>query len=79
MEAIRKIQTVREGQVSVRLPAQFWNKKVEIIVLSASSQKDDSPPKKSLRGCLHQYANPTLFEREQEAWHDAVREKYGHC
>ncbi|MCP4398526.1 MAG: hypothetical protein GY801_14675 [bacterium] len=78
MEAIRKIQTVREGQVSVRLPAQFWNQQVEIIILSVSRQHDDIPSKKSLRGCLHQYANPTLIDHEQEAWHDAVREKYGH-
>lgn len=78
MEAIRKIQTVKEGHIDVHLPRQFWGQQVEIIVLSAPQLEDRGTPKKSLRGCLHQYANPALIAREQEAWQDAVREKYDH-
>jgi len=79
MEAIRKIQTVKEGHVQVHLPRQFWGQQVEIIVLPAPQQEDLGVPKKSLRGCLRQYANPALIAQEQEAWQDAVREKHDHC
>ncbi len=79
MEAIRKIQTVKDGHVNVRLPRQFWGQQVEIIVFSASRQNEPIVPKKSLRGCLHQYANPALIDREHKAWQDAVREKFDHC
>jgi hypothetical protein len=64
--------------VHVHLPAQFWNQEVEIIVLSTQHQKKDISPKKSIQGCLHQYADSKLADREQEAWHDAVKEKYGY-
>lgn len=79
MEAIREVQTVKEGHVNVRLPRQFWGQQVEIIVLSTPQQDEHIVPKKSLRGCLHQYANPALIDQEHEAWQDAVREKYDHC
>ncbi len=36
MEAIRKIQTLQDGHVNVRLPIQFRGQQVEIIVFSAS-------------------------------------------
>ena len=78
MEAIREVQTVKEGHVHVRLPKQFWGQQVEIIVLSALQQEPRASQKKSLRGCLHHYANPALISREGEAWQDAVREKYDH-
>lgn len=68
MEAIRQIQTVQNGLVSLQLPEQFWGKEVEIIILSTSQPEENNTiPKKSLRGCLRQYANPTLIEYENEA------------
>ena len=76
MEAIREIHTVKEGEVRVHLPAQFWGQQVEIIVLPAPRQKQSFSPKKSLRGCLHQYANPALIAKESEAWQETVSEKY---
>ena len=51
MEAIRKIETVKDGQVHLQLPKQFWGQEVEIIVLSAPQQVS-TMRKKSLRGCL---------------------------
>lgn len=39
MEAIRTIQVVKEGEVHVRLPRQFWGQKVEIIILPVSPQE----------------------------------------
>ncbi len=79
MEAIRKIETVKDGQVHLQLPKQFWGQEVEIIVLSAPQQVAQSTiRKKSLRGCLKRYAKPDLIAQEQDAWQAAVSEKYAH-
>jgi len=78
MEAIREIQVVKEGKIKVHLPQRFWGRQVEIIVISDPQPKAFPLGKKSLRGCLHAYANPALIAREKEAWEDAVSEKYGH-
>jgi len=32
--------------------------------------------KKSLRGCLQQYAKPELIDKEEDAWQEAVRKKH---
>ena len=77
MEAIRTIQTVVEGHINVNLPKQFWGQQVEVIVLATSAQEARISPEKSLRGCLHRYANPAFIDREHKAWQDAVKEKYG--
>jgi len=79
MEAIRKIQTVENGEVHLQLPEQFWGQEVEIIVLStpkASTQR--ATPQKSLRGSLRQYARPERIPDEEQAWQNAVREKHEH-
>jgi hypothetical protein len=77
MQAIRKIQTVENGELRVQLPPQFWGQQVEIIVLSTPQQEQEGHPRKpSLRGCLHHYANPSLISREHKAWQDAVSDKY---
>jgi len=61
MEAIRRIQTVQNGEVYFQLPKQFWGQEVEIIVLPAPAQTMRLVmPKKSLRGCLKHYAKPEL-------------------
>ena len=79
MEAIRHIQTVKNGQVHLQLPKQFWELEVEIIVLPVSQYiKQSATPKKSLRGCLKCYAKPELIAQEQDAWQTAVGEKYEH-
>lgn len=76
-EVIRTIQTVTEGHINVNLPKQFWGQQVEVIVLATPGQEVHISPK-SLRGCLHHYANPAFIEREHEAWQNAVKEKYDH-
>lgn len=77
MEAIRKIQTVENGEIHLQLPKQFWGQEVEIIVLSASEQTlQPVIRKKSLRGCLRRYAKPELIAQEQDAWLAAVSEKH---
>jgi hypothetical protein len=79
MEAIRKIQTVKNGRVHLHLPKQFWGQQVEIIVLSTTHQEKSTAPERSLRGCLRRYANLSLIAREHEAWQDAVKEKHDPC
>jgi len=78
MEAIRNIQTVKNGEVHLQLPRQFWGRDVEIIVLPAPVSTPQSPTdKKSLRGSLKSYANPELIAQEQEVWQMAAGEKHG--
>ncbi len=79
MEAIREIQTVEKGHVNIRLPRQFLGQQVEIIVLSMTQRDEGALAKKSLGGCMHQYANTAFIDREHEAWQNAVNEKYGDC
>jgi Protein of unknown function (DUF2281) len=38
-----------------------------------------SSKKKSLRGCLKQYAKPELIDLEKSAWQEAAKEKHEHC
>ncbi len=77
MEAIRKIQTVENGEVHLRLPEQFWGQEVEIIVLSAPQEDSQRVATgRSLRGCLKQYAKPELITQEQQAWQTAASEKH---
>ncbi len=79
MEAIKTTHTVRNGQVNLQLPKQFWNQQVEIIILTKSEKKVIREyNKKSLRGYLQQHADPTRIVYEKKAWHDAISEKYGH-
>jgi hypothetical protein len=79
MEAIRSIQIVENGEISLQLPKRFWGQEVEIIVLPLPQQ---TPPpitrKKSLRGCLKHYAKPNLIPQEQDAWQTMVSDNYEH-
>lgn len=38
MEAIRSIQTVKNGEIHLQLPKQFWGQEVEIIVLTSPQE-----------------------------------------
>ena len=76
MEVIRELQTVKDGQVQLYLPRQFWGQQVEIIILTSPQKVSHISQKTSLRGCLHHYANPAMIFREKEVWQDVVREKY---
>lgn len=54
------------------------NQKVSITVLDDFISQDDRKKKvEALRGCLHEYANPALWEKEGDAWGMAVEEQYG--
>jgi len=47
MEAIREIQTVKNGEVQFQLPKQFWGQEVEIIVLAMRPAATPSMGKKA--------------------------------
>jgi hypothetical protein len=77
MEAIRRIQTVENGEIHLQLPKQFWGQEVEIIVLTSPQQTiQPTDRKKSLRGCLKHYAKPDLMAQEQDVWQTVVSEKH---
>jgi len=78
MEAIRNIQTVKNGEVHLQLPKQFWGQEVEVIVLAMQQPVTSPLSKKSLRGSLKRYANPALMDKEQSAWLDSVGEHDEH-
>lgn len=52
MEAIREIVEVKEGRITLQLPASFTAKRVELIVLPSTEEKSFSKGQKisSLRG-----------------------------
>lgn len=79
LEALREIQTVKDGRINLQLPKLLWGQKVEIVVFFSPPKKISRSRKKrkSLRGCLSHYANPALIDQEAEAWQNAVMEKYG--
>ena len=79
MEAIRKIQTVKNGRVHLHLPKQFWGQQVEIIVLSTAHHEKSTAPERGLRGCLRRYADSSLIASERDAWQDAVKDKHDPC
>jgi hypothetical protein len=79
MEVIRKIQTVENGEIHLRLPEQFWGQEVEIIVLgSPQATALRTAAKKGLRGSLRQYARPERIPDEEQAWQNAARDKHEH-
>lgn len=77
MKVLRNIQIVKNGEVHLQLPQQFWGQEVEIIALPAPRPAiQSSVQKRNLRGSLKAYAKPELIVQEQEAWHTAAGEKH---
>ena len=54
------------------------NQKVVITIIDEFVEPAARTRKKSLRGVLSEYANPSLREQEKGAWERAALEKYGH-
>ena len=54
------------------------NQKVVITITDEFVEPMERTRKKSLRGVLSEYANPSLREREEGAWERAALEKHGH-
>lgn len=77
MNALRTLKQVQNGQIHLHLPKQFWGQQVEIIVLSVAQHEGREEAGTSLRGCLRQYADPSLVAQEEGAWAAAAEEKHG--
>lgn len=78
MEAIRKIQSVENGQIHLQLPEQFWGQDVEIIVLAVQPTAKATTGKNSLRGSLKRYADPEKMAIEPLAWPNSAGESDEH-
>jgi hypothetical protein len=79
MEVVRKIVSADKLTDIVDLPWSSKDLQVELIVIPQA--KETKPrrvvPVESLEGCLREYANPALWEKEKHAWEEHVMEKYG--
>jgi hypothetical protein len=49
---------------------------VQIVLQQLAAEQGIKTPKKSLRGTLKQYANPSLIEQESTAWLNAVGDNH---
>jgi hypothetical protein len=82
MEALRTIVHSAQLATFMDLPVDLQNREVEVIVLPIAvpiTKSDTNTPQiefKSQKGCLKQYANPTLQHLEEGAWERAAVEKY---
>ena len=78
MEIVRKIVSADMLTPIIDLPWASKNLQVEVIVIpqikKTSQQRKVSV--ESMMGCLKEYANPALWEKEQYAWEDNIMEKY---
>ena len=76
MNAIKITRKIRSQTLRIQELEQFRGKTVDIIILAENDRQPHGEPLRSAAGMLSKYANPTLIEREQDAWERAVREKY---
>ncbi len=68
MYAIRQIQTIENGQVTVQLPADFPTTQVEVIILPASTVDTDTAEQAQIELALQRFFNldKTNFTAEQQ-------------
>ena len=79
MEAVRTIVSAERLTPLINLPWNLTNLQVEVIVIpiaKINTQQSDEAVE-NLEGCLKSYANPSLWEKEQNAWENNIIEKYG--
>ena len=78
MEAIRTVVNADVLTPIIDLPWRSKNMQVEVIVMPLEEVNDGRTANfKKLKGCLKEYANPALWEKEQYAWENNIAEKYG--
>jgi hypothetical protein len=80
MEAVRKIVYADMLQPIIDLPWRSKDLQVEVIVIPHIKEtlQQRKVSVDSLEGCLQKYANPALWEKEQQAWEENIMEKHGH-
>ena len=78
MEVVRKIVYADMLRPIIDLPWFSKDLQVEVTIIPQVELPLGDISAKSLKGCLKEYANPSLIEQEQYAWEKNVIEKYGH-
>jgi hypothetical protein len=79
METLRMTMNSARLMPIIDLPVALRDTEVEVIVLPKQEKLKDRLPaseRKSMMGCLSEYANPALRELEKGAWERAAVEKY---
>jgi hypothetical protein len=61
----------------MNIPNELRNTRVEVIILPFQPVSHPVKSAESMLGCLKEYANPALEEKEKSAWELHVKEKYG--
>jgi len=80
MDAVRATISADMLKPIINLPWASKNiQQVEVVVIPLDERRTrrSKVSVENLEGCLHSYANPALWEKEQHAWEDNVIEKYG--
>ena len=77
MEAVRKIVDADIIAPFMDLPWKTKNMQVEIIVFPfTETMKPRAATDKNLKGCLKEYANTDIWEKENSIWENHAIEKY---
>lgn len=79
MEALRTTIAAERLATVIDLPESLRHQELEVIVLPQTEEKKSKKPageRKSMMGCLKEYANPDLWEQEEGAWERAAAENY---
>jgi len=78
MEAIREIISADMLSPIINLPWASKGLQVEVIVMPIEEERGRQKIDfRKLKGCLKEYANPALWEKENHAWEEHLVEKYG--
>ena len=77
MEVIREIVSADILTPFIDLPWKSKDLQVEMIIMPLNKVTNhQNAYSKSLKGCLKEYANTALLEKESEAWENHIVEKY---
>ena len=78
MQVIRKIVNADVLSPIINLPWKSDDMKVEVIIIPLMEEESQGTIDfRKLKGCLKEYANPALWEKESTAWENHIIEKYG--
>ena len=80
MDVVRTTVSADKLLPIINLPWATKNLQVELIVIPINEKttQQQKVSVESLEGCLKEYANPALWEKEKYAWEEHIVEKYGH-
>jgi hypothetical protein len=79
MELVRKTISANILASIMDLPWTLKDLQVEVIVIPQVKEttQHQEVSIESMEGCLKEYANPALWEKEKHAWENNILEKYG--